>query len=47
MLIAEGIGEISADALAKEETVVEESENYLSVGDIDCPEGARRKVNRG
>lgn len=49
VLIAEEIGEIGADALvnAKEETEMEESENYSSVGDIDCPEGAQREVNRG
>lgn len=28
---------------AKAETVLEESENYSSVGDIDCPEGAQRE----
>lgn len=51
-LISEEIGEIGADAPmnAEEETVGgkgEESENYPSVSDIDCREGAQREVNRG
>lgn len=49
-MIAEEIGGIGADAprgALRERPVVEESENYPSVGDIDCPEGARREVNRG